>query len=38
MSDAHKSFDHPQQLELYNLWGEMHLSKLQIYKLNSIWK
>lgn len=28
----------PKQLELYHLWGDVHLSKLQIYELKSIWE
>ena len=38
LADAHNTIDQPQQLELYNLWGEVHLSKLQIYELKSIWE
>ena len=36
-ADAHFSVDHPKQLDLYSLWGDVYLSKLQIYELNSIW-
>ena len=28
----------PKQLDLYHLWGDVHLSKLQIYELKSIWE
>jgi sucrose-6-phosphate hydrolase SacC (GH32 family) len=38
LADAHNTVDQPQQLELYNLWGKVHLSKLQIYELKSIWE
>jgi sucrose-6-phosphate hydrolase SacC (GH32 family) len=37
LSDAHFSVNHPKQLDLYSLWGDVHLSKLQIYELKSIW-
>ncbi|MHC4152387.1 MAG: GH32 C-terminal domain-containing protein [Planctomycetota bacterium] len=37
LADAHFSVNHPKQFELYHLWGGVHLSKLQIYELNSIW-
>ena len=37
LSDPHNSVDHPRELELYSLWGGVHLSSLQIYELDSIW-
>ena len=37
LSDPHTSVDHPKQLRLYSLWGDVHLSNLQIYELESIW-
>ncbi len=37
-ADAHFSVDVPKQLELYHLWGDVHLSKLKIYELKSIWE
>ena len=37
MADPHNTIDQPEQLELYNLWGEVHLSKLEVYELKSIW-
>jgi fructan beta-fructosidase len=38
LADAHFSVNFPKQLELYHLWGNVHLSKLQIYELKSIWE
>jgi len=38
LSDPHNSSEHDKQLELYNLWGNVHLSKMEIYELDSIWK
>jgi hypothetical protein len=38
LSDPHNSIDHPKQLELYSLWGGIHLSKIEIYELKSIWR
>jgi fructan beta-fructosidase len=38
LSDPHNSTEHDKQLDLYNLWGKIHLSKLEIYELDSIWK
>lgn len=38
MADAHFSVNHPKQFELYHLWGDVHLNKLQVYELKSIWE
>jgi len=38
LSDAHFSVNHPKQLDLYSLWGNVYLTKLHIYELKSIWE
>jgi fructan beta-fructosidase len=37
LADAHFSVNHPKQLDLCSLWGDVYLTKLQIYELKSIW-
>ena len=38
LADPHNSVDQPKQLELFSLWGGIHLSNLQIFELESIWR
>ena len=38
LSDAHFSVDFPKQLDLYSMWGQVVLSNLEIYELESIWE